>query len=159
MQSYVEITGYGYSKRLCEDVVCWFLNEYLPRHKIQLEIIHRSLKREKMHGFCDCVEYHKKNPREFLISLNTYMEKELYIKTLLHELAHLRQWATGDLRVKKGKLFYKEVLVEDRGYWKQPHEVEAHELEEKLYYQYLQHVLNRKIVPFHTRQNTSCISL
>lgn len=156
MQSCIEITGYGYSKRLCEDIVCWFLNEYLPRHKIHLKILHRGLNREKAYGFCDCIEY-KRNPREFLIELNTYMKKDIYIRTLLHELVHLRQWTKGDLYLKKGKLFYKNVSIDECGYWKQPHEIEAHEWEEKLYHQYQQYLLNRKIIPFYHKNNQSFI--
>jgi hypothetical protein len=151
MQSHVEISGYGYNKRLCQDVVCWFLNEYLPRYKIQLEILHRGLNREKVYGFCDCIS-NKPNPRKFLIELNTHMKREEYIRTLLHELVHLMQFTKGDLRFKKGKLFYKNVSINEYGYWKQPHEVEAHEWEEKLYYQYQQYILNRKILPFHSKQ-------
>lgn len=148
MQSYIEITGYGYNKRLCEDVACWFLNEYFPRHEIQLEILHRSLKRDAVFGYCDCVDY-KRRPRNFLIELHTHMERELYIKTLLHELTHLQQWVTGDLRVKRGKLYYKESITDGRDYWSLPHEIEAHAKEDVLYCQYQQYIMNRKILPFH----------
>jgi hypothetical protein len=42
---YIKTSGYGYSKRLCEDITVWFLNKFLPRHKIEVEILHRGLKR------------------------------------------------------------------------------------------------------------------
>jgi hypothetical protein len=79
---YISHSGYGYSKLLCENVTSWFLNKFLPRHKIDVEILHRGLRREGVYGYCDFVdEAHR--PRHFLIELNTHMDKELYTKTLL----------------------------------------------------------------------------
>ena len=134
--SYITYSGYGYSKRLCEDVTTWFLNRFLPRHKIDVEILHRGLKREAVYGYCDYVG-EARRPREFLIELDTHMEEELYIKTLLHELVHLRQWVVGSLRMKRGKMHYGKEPVENYEYWYQPHEVEAREQEETLYLEYL----------------------
>jgi hypothetical protein len=133
---YLEMSGYGYSKLLCEDVTTWFLNKFLPRHKIEVEILHRGLKREQVYGYCDYVE-ESYRPREFLIELQTHMEEELYIKTLLHELVHLRQWVLGSLRMRRGKMCYGKVQVELYDYWHQPHEIEAREQEETLYLRYL----------------------
>jgi hypothetical protein len=65
------------------------------------------------------------------------MDEELYIKTLLHELTHLRQWVVGSLRMRRGKMCYGKECVEDYEYWYQPHEVEAREQEETLYLEYL----------------------
>jgi hypothetical protein len=65
------------------------------------------------------------------------MDEELYIKTLLHELVHLRQWVVGSLRVRYGKLCYSKEPVEKYDYWHQPHEIEAREQEETLYLEYL----------------------
>jgi hypothetical protein len=136
MQSIIETTGYGYHKRICEDVASWFLNKFLPRHKIYVEIVHRGLKRECVYGYCDYTG-ESYRPREFLIELDTHMNQELYIKTLLHELVHLRQWVTGTLRTKRGKRYYGSVNVEEIEYWDQPHEIEAREQEEPLYLEYL----------------------
>jgi hypothetical protein len=134
--SYFEMSGYGYSKRTCQDVTTWFLNKFLPRHKIEVEIRHRGLRREQVYGYCDYVG-ESYRPREFLIELNTYMCEELYIKTLLHELVHLRQWVVGSLRIRYGKLCYSKEPVERYDYWHQPHEIEAREQEETLYLEYL----------------------
>ena len=134
--SYFTITGYGYSRRLCEDVTSWFLNKYLPRHKITLEILHRGLKRECVYGYCDYVG-ESYRPREFLIEMDTYMSRELYVKTLLHELTHLKQWVDGSLRVRRGKMCYGKECVEGMDYMIQPHEVEARFMEEELYHEYL----------------------
>jgi hypothetical protein len=134
--SYISHSGYGYSKLRCEDVTVWFLNKFFPRHKIDVEIIHRGLKRENVNGYCDVVGDNYR-PRQFLIELDTHMDQELYIKTLLHELIHLRQWVIGSLRFRYGKLCYSKEPVEKYEYLYQPHEIEAREQEEILYHEYL----------------------
>ena len=45
--------GYGYSKVLCEDITSWFVNNFFPRHKINVTVLHRGLKREHALGYCD----------------------------------------------------------------------------------------------------------
>ena len=136
MHSIIETTGYGYHKRICEDVASWFLTKFLPRHRIYVEIQHRGLKREYVYGWCDYTG-DSYRPREFLIELDTYMHQELYIKTLLHELVHLQQWVTGSLRAKRGKRYYGSINVEELDYEDQPHEIEAREQEVALYLEYM----------------------
>ena len=117
--------GYGYSKKLCEDVINWFIEKYLPRHKLEIEVLHRGMKRESAYGYCDVAGRHY-NPREFLIELDTHMDKETYTKTLLHELYHVLQFCKGELKLKSSKRYYKGECMEDIEYWEQPHEIRAH---------------------------------
>ena len=157
--SYITTSGYGYRKLLCEDVTSWFLNKFLPRHKINVEIVHRGLKRECVYGYCDYVG-ESYRPRDFLIELDTHMYEELYIQTLLHELTHLRQWVVGSLRSKRGKMYYGKECVEDIEYWYQPHEIEAREQEETLYFQYLretQGVPVQEVVQFFPNRLTQAV--
>lgn len=128
--------GYGYSKRLCEDVVCWFVSKYLPRHKLEIEVLHRGLKREGALGYCDVSE-ETYRPRSFLIELDTYMNKETYATVLIHELIHLRQWVKEELKLKASKRYFKGECMEDIDYWEQGHEIEAHKYENLLYQEYL----------------------
>ena len=65
------------------------------------------------------------------------MDKDLYIKTLFHELTHMAQWIRGSLRHRYGKLCYCKTPVENWEYWYQPHEIEAREEEERLFEMYL----------------------
>ena len=134
--SSIYTSGYGYSKKLCEDITSWFLNEFYERHKISVDIVHRGLKRENALGYCD-VEGDSYRPRHFLIELQSNMCKESYIKTLLHELTHLAQWVDGSLRFRHGKMCYCQEPVENYDYEYQPHEIEARESEEILYDLYL----------------------
>jgi hypothetical protein len=129
-------SGYGYSKKLCEDITSWFLNKYYPRHKIDVDIEHRGLVRENVLGYCDFID-NKSKPRHFLIELQTDMCKELYTKILFHELTHLSQWVDGSLTFKHGKMCYCKEPVENYDYVNQPHEIEARESESVLYDLYL----------------------
>ena len=130
------MSGYGYRKRICESVTDWFMNRYMPRHTIDLRVVHRGLKREFVYGWCDFEDDYKR-PRAFLIELQTNMDLETYTKTLIHELVHVRQWVFGSLRQKRGKMYYESTNVEDLDYDDQPHEIEAREQEETLYITYL----------------------
>ena len=133
---YLQMSGYGYRKRICESVTDWFMNRYMPRHTIDLRVVHRGLKRDLVYGWCDFEDNYKR-PRAFLIELQSNMSLELYIKTLIHELVHVRQWVFGSLRQKRGKMYYGSTNVEDLDYDDQPHEIEAREQEETLYITYL----------------------
>ena len=133
---YLETTGYGFSKKLCEDVVCWFVSKYLPRHKLEIEVLHRGMKREGAYGYCD-VAGETVRPRSFLIELDTHMDKETYTKTLIHELYHVLQFCKGELKLKSSKRYYKGECMEDLEYYEQPHEIAARWNERILYQQYL----------------------
>lgn len=128
--------GYGFSKRLCEDVVCWFVSKHLPRHKLEIEVLHRGMKREHAYGYCDVAGRHY-NPREFLIELDTHLDKETYITVLLHELYHILQFVSGELKLKSSKRYYKGECMEDLEYYEQPHEIAARWNERVLYGEYM----------------------
>ena len=133
---FLDTTGYGYSKRLCEDVVCWFVSKYLPRYKLEIEVLHRGLKKDGVVGYCDIAgETYK--PREFLIELDTHMDKKTYVRVLLHELYHLQQWVKGELKLKASKKYFKGECMDDLQYWQQSHEIFAYWNEKILYQEYL----------------------
>jgi hypothetical protein len=133
---FLESTGYGYSKRLCEDVVTWFIAKYFPRHKLEIEVLHRGLKREGALGYCD-VAGETYRPRSFLIEMDTYLDKKTYITVLCHELYHLKQWVDGELKLKASKKYFKGECVEDLQYWEQSHEIFAFWNERILYNEYV----------------------
>lgn len=143
--SYIFTSGYGYSKNVCQDVTSWFIEKYFPRHKLEVDIVHRGMKREGVFGWCDISSNNTWRPRKFLIELQTGMDRKTYIKTLLHELTHVAQWIRGDLKLKHGKLCYSHEPVENYDYVDQPHEIEAREQEEILYDLYLKEQLGMPV--------------
>lgn len=116
------------------------MQRYLKRYKIEVEVLHRGLLREGVYGWCD-VSGSTYKPRSFLIEIHNRLNEEDYIKTLLHECEHVRQWVHGELKLKSSKKFYKNVCVEDLEYSEQPHEIEAHSKETELYIRYLTSLL------------------
>ena len=135
-KSYVSHSGYGYSKRRCEDITSWFITTFYPRHKLEVDIIHKGLKREGALGYCDWIG-ETRPPREFEIELDTNMDEELYTKTLLHELFHMMQWINGSLTSKQCRMYFRNEPVDKYDYEDQPHEIAAREAEEFLYERYV----------------------
>ena len=136
---HLQTCGYGYSTTACKDIVDWFITKYLPRHKLFLNIQHRGLKRECAFGFCDIDldfgDIHR--PRDFTIDIQSNLNPTLYAITLIHELIHLRQWVKGTLTFRSGKMHFENENVDSMLYQEQPHEIEAHNLEDKLYAKYM----------------------
>jgi hypothetical protein len=135
----LHMTGYGFSQRRCRGAVEWFIFKYLPRHHITLEVLHRGLKRDGMMGYCtvqDC----DWRPRSFLIEIQSTLNEKDYIITLLHELYHCYQHIRGDLRDKRGIRCWKGIDYSEVDYEDQPWEIEAYEMENVLYEEYLNHI-------------------
>ena len=91
-------SGYDYSEKRCVNVAEWFVNEYLSRYNIDINIHHcRLVNREGVYGWCwatDC-DYRY---REFDIEIHNHLPLYMYIETLLHELRQVYQLDTGDLK-------------------------------------------------------------
>lgn len=133
---FLEHSGYGYSKNRCEDVVYWFIEKYLPRHKIDLVINHRGLRREFVDGWAN-IEGSASRPREFFIELQSNLSIHDYITTLLHELWHVHQWVKGDLRERRTKRIWRGRDHTNDEYKDQPWEIDARWMEKVLYQEYL----------------------
>ena len=117
----ISTSGYNYSHNRCVDIVEWFVNEYLSRYTLDINVHHRRLlKRDGVFGWA-WVSGCEKKPREFEVELHNQMNIEDYTKTLLHEMWHVYQ------HVKKM------VLCED----------EAYKMEEVLYEDYRKTQLSR----------------
>jgi len=139
---YLETTGYNYSRRRCEDIVIWFVAKYLPRHKIDIRVNHRGLKREGVLGWCSVIDSDSR-PRDFEIELQNGMDILSYTETLLHELWHVYQHVKGNLKDKRGKRLWKGIDHTETDYSDQPWEIEALQMESKLFKEYLTISKNR----------------
>ena len=148
---FLETTGYNYSQRRCEDVVAWFIGKYLPRHKIDIIVNHRGLLREGVHGWCTVLDCDWR-PRDFEIELHNRLNVEDYVSTLLHELWHIYQHVKGNLKDKGSKRFWKGIDHTETDYSDQPWEVEAYEMEKKLFNEYM----GIEEVKFFSNRLTSC---
>jgi hypothetical protein len=133
---YLSITGSKAPRRRCENIVEYFCNTYLPKHKLSIEVQHRGLLREGAYGFCS-VEDCNHRPRSFIIELHNRLSVEDYCKVLLHELQHILQHVRGDLRDKHQKRLWKGIDCSELDYEESPWEQEAMQMEELLYLEYL----------------------
>ena len=126
-------SGYGYSKTICKNTTIWFLKKHLSEHEVgNLEVTHKGLKRDGSWGYCDPI------PDGYRIELQSGMKRETYIRTLLHELIHVKQWVEGTLHFEGGNnMYFKDKIISGSDYHNQPHEIEAFELEGILYQDYL----------------------
>lgn len=119
-----------------------FLSDMLlsPRMSKSIKVTVKCQPIKKYKGFCMSVDdgYNVK-PREFLIELDTKQSKASQLKTLAHEMVHVKQYAKGELadlnRQNKVK-FNKKKYSADTFYWLQPWEIEAYGYEYGLYRMY-----------------------
>ncbi len=132
---FLSYSGYNYSQKRCESIVNWFVDKYLPRHKIFVNVDHKGLLREGVFGWAWAVDCDYR-PREFEIEIHNRMSPEDYTKTLLHELWHVLQHVRGDLRDKRNHRLWKGTDHSQTDYSDQPWELEAHRMEEELYEEY-----------------------
>lgn len=111
-----------------------------PRLVKSLTIHIKCLPLKKVKGFCMSLDdQYGKRPKEFLIELDTKQSKASQLKTLAHEMVHVKQYAKGELadldRQNKVK-FNKKKYNAESFYWLQPWEIEAYGYEYGLYRMY-----------------------
>ena len=122
----------------------WFVNKHLPNHKVIINVDHLGLLHEGVFGWmwtADC-DY---RPRDFEIEIHNRMNPEDYTKTLLHELWHLYQHVTGQLKDKYKKRLWKGVDHSKTDYEDQPWEKEAIKMEEILYREYTSYLTDSNL--------------
>ena len=129
-------SGYNYSQRRCESIVTWFVDKYLPRHKIFVHVDHKGLLREGVFGW-QWITDSDSRPREFEIEIHNRLDPQQYTEALLHELWHLYQHVMGNLKDKRGKRLWKGIDHSKTDYKNQPWEIEALKMEEIMYREYV----------------------
>ena len=119
----------------------WFVDTYLPNHKLFINVDHKGLLRESVFGWAWVVPPDHR-PREFEVEIHNRLSVEEYTSTLLHELWHVYQHVTGQLKDKYKKRLWKGVDHSKTDYEDQPWEKEANEMEEILYREYSFYLIN-----------------
>ena len=73
---------------LAEDLVCWFLREYIPKGLFFLVLQEKDLSGEGVSGWCM-----RETQNEFLIQIDQNIDDDYtYKRVLLHELWHMYQY-------------------------------------------------------------------
>ena len=119
----------------------FFASELLSKKMIphiSVEIVMKT--KIKDLGNCVCTftnDYYK--PREFEIQLRRHRSLANTLKTLAHEMVHLKQFAKDELKVDHSKWKGESIDLEQIEYSDYPWEIEATSLENILYNLYLEH--------------------
>lgn len=126
-----------------------FFGEYLFKRlykKVTIDLILSSKDMPKnVDGYCDWSDNNKK-PRYFEIQLRSNMSEDNLLRTLAHEMVHVKQYAKGELTDhmcgKKSRWKDTVINVENHDYWELPWEIEAYGREKGLYNKYLQYAFD-----------------
>jgi|TARA_B100001094_G_scaffold320624_1_gene367111 hypothetical protein len=135
----IEVTGGRKKDRELADEIIWWCMDYLmPRHRVlDIDLKFTKTIEDGAHGFC----YRGDDDRDFIIEIDHRLRKlvgeEELIETIIHEMVHVWQGATGRMK-DKFKGGYKQLWkckdgkyrnYKNTEYAKQPWEVEAYRMQ------------------------------
>lgn len=132
--------------KLVKKATFWYADKLLSKRiqksiTIKIRFLDNLYKKTGCLGFCEWVGTNEK-PRNFIIELDSNLSEKATLRTIAHEMVHVKQYATGQLKdymsangIKwEGKLFNKNNSINDlEEYWLSPWEIEAYGLEVGLY--------------------------
>ena len=117
------------------------LTKQLSKHIIVNVIFRRSL---DVLGITTVDDYNLSGkPREFIIDINLNQTEEEILRTLAHEMVHVKQYAKGQLD-DEGRHWCGEKLYNELQYHEQPWEIEAHDIGDILLMEYMERCNGRK---------------
>ena len=151
-----------FSEQLQQDVcdAVNFFSDHLfsPRLSKHIVIELELKKNFKDHGDCDILEYNsQRKARTFKIRLRKKKSFKSFIKTLAHEMVHVKQFALGEMsefhdRWKDG------VDYKDTPYYDLPWEIEARTMEHVLYDKYISSGLPKRLTSGIIDNNAGIVS-
>lgn len=128
------------TKDLCLFTAYKLMPRMAPKLTVEFEFVTNLFKREGIFG--DCAYYEgDKNPRDFVVRVDPGIGDFDRLKTVSHEMVHVKQIARGELRelVKTPYYrFHRQYYHKNTDYFDRPWEIEAHGREEGLVVRWLQ---------------------
>jgi hypothetical protein len=128
-------------RKLAEDAISFSIKHLIPRVRslyIEIDLIYKLLDKEQVYG--DCVNNDTNdgcNPKEFLIRVDSNLSTENFLKTIFHEMIHVKQYVRKELYdyVRKPGCRWKKQYFEDKydDSHMTPWEIEAQKLENVLF--------------------------
>lgn len=110
--------------------------QLLKNISVQVTFAKNLLKRTGDFGGCDQESNHPYNPRDFMLELDDNLCERTTLITLAHEMTHIKQYATGELKDEyirlsnvvrwRGKYY----TVNQNSYLKKNHDVDQHPFEQ-----------------------------
>ena len=128
-----------------QDAVTFVLNKFCPRmtERILVQVRGDDRLLEKHNEYAYCL-YNVNDPaqREFSVVIDNSLSGHTWIRTLMHELVHVKQYAKGEMMHYERdqstiKWRQSKINVDKESYWDLPWEIEAHGREEGLTQQFM----------------------
>lgn len=135
-------------KKLAFAAIDFCVSKFTPRLKDKLTIrifgIPGLMMKEGI--FADCMDNDPFNklPREFEIRIDNCLDNTIFLRTILHEMVHVKQYAKGEMRdlvrvsSRTVKFRDEKILTDKMQYWDYPWEIEAHGREHGLMIQFVE---------------------
>lgn len=129
----LHVSGSGSRKRkLAYQVAEFVKSQIFPRTQgvmLEIQLISKLSEKEGVLG--DCMD---EDDREYTVRIDSSLDRETFIKTLCHELVHVKQYAKNELRqiTFKTHKWHRKTLVGDLEYHERPWEIEAFSMEDEL---------------------------
>lgn len=105
-------------------------------------------------GDCEYVD-EESRPKEFLIRVNNSLKLSKKLRTICHEMVHVKQYATGEMkymsRPARFTKFQGTLYPDELDYWDSPWEIEAFGREPGLYTRWIDSRGHSKNIIFDTR--------
>jgi len=113
-------------------------------NKLDIRVVFKPTLYKKTESYGETAYYEDSDlpPKDFIIELDSNLRLRSMLETLAHEMVHIKQWATGEMRETKNNFitkFKKDTVNSDKvSYWDQPWEIEAMGREEGLFIQWVE---------------------
>lgn len=136
--------GSAFQKRLAAAAVDFAKTELLPRVRtLDITLKLRKFRKEEGNvvGWCIYDDDERTKHREFTIEVSSEQALECFIKTIMHEMVHVKQYALAEMREgyknDRHTIHWKGTDHTKTAYTKSPWEKEAYRLQEKLYTKFM----------------------
>jgi hypothetical protein len=100
-------------------------------------------------GWCIYEDDDKVKHREFTIEVSSEQGIAAFIKTIMHEMVHVKQYALAEMRESYGndkhRIYWKGTDHTKTAYTKSPWEKEAYRLQDKLYEKFMKEAMSDMI--------------
>jgi len=138
--------GSAFQKKLASSAIEFAKKELLPKiHRIAITVKLRKFHSDEGNvvGWCTYDDLTKKNHRVFTVEVCMDQPLEGFIKTILHEMVHVKQYAFAEMQQQyeegKHRTIWKGNDHTKTAYTKSPWEKEAYRLQNKLYVKFMKH--------------------
>jgi hypothetical protein len=117
----------------------YFADALLTKQLKKHIIVHvRFRKNMDVLGLVEIDDYNLSGkPREFIIEINRNQSEDEILRTLAHEMCHVRQYCYGDLN-EEGNRWCGEKMARDLEYHEQPWEIEAETIGDIIYNDFME---------------------